>query len=125
MYKKRKTNVAANIYLLKIDNRNKANRSEIYLKLTIKTPKQHHRRDSGVFTDLFLVIILLTFARQFFANMLFGIRKSKKRKKTCALRKYEKTHRILKDNFTIFERNKIKNDLAFPKVFHCLYKPKS
>ena len=32
----------AGIYLLKVNNRNFRNRSEIYSKLTIKTPEQRH-----------------------------------------------------------------------------------
>ena len=54
--------------------------------------------------------------------MVFASWYTEKKEKEENMRKYEKTRRILKDNFAIFERN---NDLAFPKVFHCLYKPKS
>ena len=39
----------ANIYLFKVNNKNTSKRCEIYLKLTIKTPK-----------NLFLVFLLFT-----------------------------------------------------------------
>ena len=42
----------ANIYLLRVSNRSTTKRSEIYLKLTIRTPKQRQRR-SDVFINNF------------------------------------------------------------------------
>ena len=56
----------ANIYLLKVKNRNTCKRCAIYSKLTIKTPERRQRRRSGIFTvnfehilHLFLVFVLL------------------------------------------------------------------
>ena len=39
----------ADIYLLKVNNRNSKTRCEIRSKLTIKAPKRRHWRRSGVF----------------------------------------------------------------------------
>ena len=54
-------------YLFKVNNRNTRTTSEIYSKLTIKTPERHHRRRYSVFVVNFgqiihivLVILLLT-----------------------------------------------------------------
>ena len=58
---------SANIYLLKVSNRNTRKRCEIWPKLTIKTSEWRHWRRSGVFivrfehiSCLFLVLLLLT-----------------------------------------------------------------
>ena len=55
----------------KVNNRNTRAGGVICLKLTIKTPEQHHLCRSGVFivnfehiSHLVLVILLLTFSRQ-------------------------------------------------------------
>ena len=60
-------NTPVNIYLLQVNNKNPTKRCEIYLKLTIKTPKRRYWRRSGVFTvnlehisHIFLVFLLLT-----------------------------------------------------------------
>ena len=41
--------IPAGIYLLKVNNRNTGTRCEIYSKLTIKIPEQHHWHRSGIF----------------------------------------------------------------------------
>ena len=60
----------ANIYLLKVQNKNTRKRFEKCSKLTIKTPEQRHRSRSGVFTlkikdisHLLLLFLLLTLDR--------------------------------------------------------------
>ena len=65
----------ANIYLIKVNNRNTNERCEIVSKLTIKTPKRRHWRHCGVFmvnfqpmSHLFLVLLLLTLRRWLFAG---------------------------------------------------------
>ena len=56
----------ADIYLLKVNNRNTRTRCEICLKLTIKTPKRHWRRSGGFIVNfknishIVLVFLLLT-----------------------------------------------------------------
>ena len=39
----------ADIYLLKVNNKNTGTRRKICSKLTIKTPERHHLHPSGVF----------------------------------------------------------------------------
>ena len=65
----------ANIYLLKVNNRNTRKRCEICSKLTIKTPEQRQWRRSGVFnvnfehiSHFFLVFLLLTSNKYMLAN---------------------------------------------------------
>ena len=62
-----KKTIAANNYLLKVNNRNTRTRCEICSKLIIKTPERHHWRRSGVFivnfehiSHLALSFLLLT-----------------------------------------------------------------
>ena len=57
----------ADIYLLKVNDRNTRTRCKICSKLTIKTPEQRHWRPSGVFivnfehiSHLAIVLLLLT-----------------------------------------------------------------
>ena len=57
----------ANIYLVKVNNRNTRKRCEIFSKLTIKTPEPRRSRRSVVFivnfeniSHFFLVFLLLT-----------------------------------------------------------------
>ena len=64
-------NAPANIYLLKVNNRNTRKRSEICSKVTIKTPERRQWRRSGVFivnfkyiSHLFLVLSMLTLNKQ-------------------------------------------------------------
>ena len=52
----------ADIYLLKVNNRNTSTRCEIYLKLTIKTAERRHWRRSGVFIVNFKHILNLVLA---------------------------------------------------------------
>ena len=49
------------IYLFKVNNRYISAMWEIYSKLTIKTPEQHHRRNDGI--DVVLGSLLLTLNR--------------------------------------------------------------
>ena len=63
-------NNPAGNYMFKVNNRNARARSEICSKLTIKTPKRHQWRCSGVFnvnfehiSHLALVFLLLTLSR--------------------------------------------------------------
>ena len=60
----------ANIYLIKVNNRNTRKRCEIFSKLTIKTPEWRRCRRSGVFivnfeniSQLFPVFLLLTLSK--------------------------------------------------------------
>ena len=69
--------IPANIYLLKLSNRNTRNRCEICAKLTVKTPELYQLRHSGFFIvnfehilHFFLVFLLLTLKRQMFAGLL-------------------------------------------------------
>ena len=66
------------IYLLKVENRNTKTRCAICLKLTIKTPEQHHWPRSGVFninfehiSHLVLVFLLLTLNIQLSTGQAF------------------------------------------------------
>ena len=52
----------ADIYLLKVNNRNTSTRCEICLKLTIKTAERRHWRRSGVFIVNFKHILNLVLA---------------------------------------------------------------
>ena len=54
----------ADIYLLKVNNRNTSTRCEICLKLTIKTAERRHWRRSGVFIVNFKHIIQLVLVSQ-------------------------------------------------------------
>ena len=54
-------NIAANIYLFKVKNKNPRKRCEIWSKLPIKTPERHWRR-SAVFIVYFETISHLFFS---------------------------------------------------------------
>ena len=80
------TNIPANIYMFKVNNRNTRKRYEICLELTIKTPERHHWRRAGVFivnfahiSHLFLVFLLLNLNKW----MLVGILSYKNTKLYC------------------------------------------
>ena len=64
----------ADIYLLKVNNRNSKTRCEIRSKLTIKAPKRRHWRRSGVFVVNFLHIshIVLVFSIVNFEHAIDG-----------------------------------------------------
>ena len=47
-------NIPANIYMLKVNNRDTRERCKVYSKLTIKTPEKH-------ISHFFLVYLLLTY----------------------------------------------------------------
>ena len=53
-------NYPADIYLLKVTNRNSRKRCEKYLKSIIKSPERHHSRRSGVFIVNFKHISLFS-----------------------------------------------------------------
>ena len=69
----------ANIYLLKVSNRNARKRIEVISKLTIKTPERRHWRHSGVFivnfehiSHFFLMFLLLLWTSKcFFRKILW------------------------------------------------------
>ena len=64
------SSIPVDSYMIKVSNINTRTSCEMRSKLTIKTPKQHHCRRSGVFIDNFehnshlvLVFLLLTLSR--------------------------------------------------------------